>query len=145
MGLARLFEMEYRGGRAASAPRTRVTAGTKATLGEEVSAVGGSHEMPIMPHRLHGEQELSRLYPPLGAVVEVDEDEQVEDSLLEKGIEIAKQIVADTESFGRRRVQKSSQEVRPLEGKEDLEAARLASTIGADAVSRTTLHGGGSR
>ena len=36
MGPAKLFEMEYRGGRAASAPKTRVTEGTQTTLVEGV-------------------------------------------------------------------------------------------------------------
>ncbi len=120
MGLAKLFEMEYRGGRAASAPKTRVTAGTKTTLGEGVSAVGETHDGPIMPHRLNGEEELARRYPPLEAVAEAEEDEQLGDALLERGIEIAEQTVADTVSFGRRRVQKSSEESKPLREKEDL-------------------------
>jgi len=119
MGLAKLFEMEYRGGRAAPAPKTRVTAGTKATLGEGVSAVGETHDGPIMPHRLYGEEELARRYPPLEAVAEAEEDEQLGDALLERGIEIAEQIVADTVSFGRRRVQKSSEESKPLREKDD--------------------------
>jgi len=41
VGLAKLFEMENRRGRAASAPTTRVTAGTRTTLAEGMSAVGG--------------------------------------------------------------------------------------------------------
>ena len=54
------------------------------------------------------------------AVAEAEEDEQLEDTLLERGIGIAEQIVADTASFGRRRVQKSSEEAKPLREKEDL-------------------------
>ena len=122
MGLAKLSEMEYRGGRAASAPKTRVTAGTKATLGEGVSAVGEAHDGPIMPHRLYGEEELARRYPPLEAVAGAEEDEQLGDGLLERGIEIAEQIIADTASFGRRRVQKSSGEPKLLVEKEDLDS-----------------------
>lgn len=120
MGLADLSETEHRGGRAASAPKTRVTAGTKTTLGEGVSAVWETHDGPIMPHRLYGEEELARRYHPLEAVAEAEGDVQLGDALLEGGIEIAEQILADTVSFGRRRVQKNSEEPKPLREKEDL-------------------------
>ena len=86
-----------------------MTVGTKTTLGEGVSAVGETHDEPIMPHRVYGEEELSRRYPPLEAVEEAAEDEQFEDELLTKGIEIAEQIVRDTVAFGRRRMQKTSE------------------------------------
>ena len=59
-----------------------------------------------MPHRLYGEEELSRMYLPVGAVSEAEEDEQPGDALLEKGVEIAEHILADTVDIGRRRVQK---------------------------------------
>ena len=78
-------------------------------MGEGVSAVGEMHDEPIMPHRVYGEEELSRRYPPLGAVEEAAEDEQLEDGLLTKGIEIAEQIVRDTVAFERRRMQKTSE------------------------------------
>ena len=51
---------------------------------------------------------------------EAEEDEQLEDALLAKGIGIAEQIVSDTVSFGRRRVQKTSETPELLrEKKED--------------------------
>ena len=109
MSLAKLFELEYRGGRAASAPKTRATVGTKTTLGEGVSAVGEMHGEPIMPHRVYGEEELLRRYPPLEAVEGAAADEQLEDGLLTRGIEIAEQIVKDTVAFGRGRMQKTSE------------------------------------
>ena len=53
-------------------------------------------------------------------MAEAEEDEQLGDALLEKGIEIAEQIVSDTVSFGRRRVQKTSEMPELLrEKKED--------------------------
>ena len=107
MGLAKLFELECRGGRAASAPKTRVTAGTRATLAEEMSAVGGQHDAPIMPHRLYGAVELDQRYPPIQAVEVEEEDEQLEDELLRRGEELAEKIVANTKAFGRRNVVKS--------------------------------------
>ena len=97
-----------------------MTAGTETIPGEGVSAVGETHDGPFMPHRLYGEEELARRYPPPEAVAEAEGDEQLGDALLERGIETAGQIVADTVSFGRRRVQKSSGEPKPLREKEDL-------------------------
>ena len=82
--------------------------------------MGETHDGPIMPHRLHGGEELARRYLPLEAVAEAEEDEQLGDALLEGGIEIAEQVVADTVSFGRLRIQKGSEESKPLGGKEDL-------------------------
>ena len=58
-------------------------------------------------------------YPPLEAVAEAEEDEQLEDALLAKGIEIAEQIVSDTATFGRRRVQKTGEDRSLREKKED--------------------------
>ena len=107
MGLAKLFELEFRGGRAASAPKTRVTAGLRTTLAQEMSAVGEQHDAPIMPHRLYGAVELDQKYPSIQAVDVEEEDEQLEDDLLRRGEEIAREIVANTKAFGRRKVEKS--------------------------------------
>lgn len=82
--------------------------------------MGETHDGPITLNRLYGEEELAWRYPPLEAVAEAEEDEQLGDALPERGIEIAAKIVADTVSSGRRRVQKSSAEPKPLREKEDL-------------------------
>ena len=63
--------------------------------------------------------------------------------LVEKGIEVARQLVADTVSFSRRRVQKTGVETNVLLEEEGLEGARLARTIGPSTVPGTTLHGEG--
>ena len=82
----------------------------RATLAEEMSAVGEQHDAPIMPHRLCGAVELDQKYAPIQAV-EVDEgDEQLEDDLLRRGEELAGEIVANTKTFGRRKVEKWSAE-----------------------------------
>ena len=52
MGLAKFFELEFRGGSVASAPRTRGIAGLRSTLAEGMSAVGERHDAPIMPHSM---------------------------------------------------------------------------------------------
>ena len=106
MGLAQLSELEYRGGSAASAPKTRVTAGSRTTLAEEVSAVGEKHDAPIIPHRLYGAIELDRRYPSIQAVEMEVEDEPLEDELLKRVEELAGKIVANTKAFGRRKVEK---------------------------------------
>ena len=136
MGLAKLFELEFRRGRAASAPKTRVTAGPRTTLAEEMSAVGEEHDAPIMPHRLYGAVELDQKYPPIHAVDVEEEDEQLEDDLLRRGEEIAREIVANTKAFGRRKVEKSESPAEEPVGY--VRAARLASTIGSSPASGAT-------
>ena len=113
MSLAKLFGLEYRGGRAASAPKTRSTAGTRATLAEEMSAVGETHDSPIMPHRIYGAAELDQRYPTIEAVEVEEEDEPMEDDLFKKGLEVANEIVQNTKTFGRRRVEKWNDESEP--------------------------------
>ena len=106
--LTKLFELEFRGGRAASAPQTRKSAGDRATLAE-VMAVKEGHDAqgelaPIMPHKLHSPSELDLLYPPVQAVDAVDEDEVDDDHTLTEGLKIAEDIVRQACNFGRRRV-----------------------------------------
>ncbi len=108
IGLTKLLELEFRGGRAASAPHTRDTAGTKTTLAEALAVSEGHASKgeldPVMPHREHNAEELDRIYPPIEAVENVELEEPEDDPLLLKGYEIAKEIVAQASSFGRRRV-----------------------------------------
>ena len=85
-----------------------MTAGTRATLAEEMSAVGEQHDALIMPHRLYGAAELDQRYPPIQAVEVEEEDEQLEDGLLRHGEKLAEKIVANTQTFGRRKVEKQS-------------------------------------
>ena len=112
IGLTKLFELEFRGGRAASAPQTRESAGSKATLAEALAVDGGhgseGEPAPIMPHRNRSGDELDQLYPPIEAVEAVDDDEIDNDALLEKGLKIAKDIVVQASNFGRRRVQRDA-------------------------------------
>jgi hypothetical protein len=110
IGLTKLFELEYRGGRAESAPLTRGSTSGRATMAE-VMAVDSGHGIerepaPIMPHRLHLAEELDKLYPPLEAVDAVDDESEDKDVLLEEGIKIARDIVTQASEFGRRRVQR---------------------------------------
>ena len=67
---------------------------------------------------MYGNEELSRRYPPLEAVEEAEEDEQLEDELLKRGEELAGKIVANTKAFGRRKVEKreaaESSEKKPV-------------------------------
>ena len=110
MGLTRLFGLEFQGGRAASAPQTRVSASTRATLAE-VMAVDSGHECvgeqdPIMPHLSYSKADLDEVHPPIKAVEADDDDEPNDDALLNEGIKVAQEIVEQASSFGRRRIQR---------------------------------------
>ena len=120
MGLTKLFGLEFRGGRAASAPQTRVSASTKATLAE-VMAVGNGHESegepdPIMPHLSYSKADLDEIHPPIEAVEAVDNDEPDDDALLNEGVKVAKEIVEQASSFGRRRMQREVGYGQPARG-----------------------------
>ncbi len=120
MGLTKLFGLEFRGGRAASAPQTRVSASTKATLAE-VMAVGNGHESkgepdPIMPHLNYSKADLDEIHPPIEAVEAVDNDEPDDDALLNEGVKVAKEIVEQASSFGRRRMQREVGYGQPARG-----------------------------
>ena len=113
MALTRLFDVEYKSGRAASAAQTRKTPGTKITMasaGEEAMAIGESEQHPpTMPHKVHTKEVLDKLYPSLQVPPEVDEgDPQANerDRLLEHGLEQAKEIMEAAREHGRRRVQR---------------------------------------
>ena len=76
-------------------------------------AVGSGHGFerepaPIMPHRLYSVEDLDELYPPLGAVEAVDDENEEKDSLLDEGVKTARGIVKQASEFGRRRVQRQS-------------------------------------
>ncbi len=71
--------------------------------------MGESHDAPIMPHRLYGAAELDEKHPSIQAVEEEDEDEELEDQMVKHGEEIAKSIVEDAKTFGRRRVVREPQ------------------------------------
>ena len=110
IGLTRLFDLEYQGGRAESAPHTRSSSSGKSTMAE-VMAVDSGHgsdrePSPIMPHLLHAAEQLDQLYPSVQAVEAVDDESEERDELLEEGIRIAKGIVTEASKFGRRRVQR---------------------------------------
>ena len=110
IGLTKLFELEYRGGRAESAPQTRDSTSGKSTMAELMavdSGPGSEREpAPIMPHRLYSVEDLDELYPPLRAVDAVDDENEERDALLDEGVRIAHGIVQQASEFGRRRVQR---------------------------------------
>ena len=110
IGLTKLFDLEYQGGRAESAPQTRSSTSGKVTMAE-VMAVDSGHgydgePSPIMPHRLYAVKELDELYPSLQAVEAVDDESEERDELLDAGVRIARGIVREASQFGRRRVQR---------------------------------------
>ena len=60
---------------------------------------------PMMPHRRYDKKQLRTLYPPLEVPDDLeDENADDDDPILTKGLEIAKEIVDDADTHGRRRV-----------------------------------------
>ena len=119
MDLNKLYELEYRGGRAASAPQTRTTAGTRAPLANTCATLDNTTmgteanydcnttnwcDRPIMPHRTYDRNDLDQLYPSIEAVEAVDCEEEESDPLLEEGNRIARGIVEQASLHGRRRI-----------------------------------------
>ena len=112
--LSKLYELEFRGGRATSAPATRKSTGTRPTMAEVHSMTetasrddathDATHDRPIMPHRIFSQDELDARYPSIEAVEAVDEDEKEQDPLLQEGERIAKQIMEQANAVGRKRV-----------------------------------------
>ena len=109
MVLTALFDCQFRGGRAKAAPQMRATPGTKRTMAE-ANAVDEHEEhseaKTVMPHLVHGEPALRKLYPPLEvpeAVDATDPQDDDGDGLVEAGNAIVRGIVEATEQHGRRR------------------------------------------
>jgi hypothetical protein len=108
MALTRLFDSEFRDGRAKSAAQTRKTPGTRVTMAdaqtpEEVYVV---EDEPIMPHKMHSEARLNELFPSVQVPPAADEGDPLADateSLLDHGLSIAEKITRDAEERGRRR------------------------------------------
>ena len=109
INLTGLFECEFKSGRAESAPKVRETSVQKLTMADVIAlAEEGKEEesadtKPIMPHRVYDEAALNYLYPSLEAVEPVDDEDDIPDPLLERGLEVAKEIIRDAEDHGRRR------------------------------------------
>ena len=119
--LSKLYELEFRGGRAASAPTTRKTAGTRSTMAEVHAMTtdttqtqhhnttrdhdgNTTEDTPIMPHRMFSEEDLNRIYPSIEAVDAVDGEDEPADALLEQGERVAKEIMEQANSIGRKRI-----------------------------------------
>jgi len=99
----------YRGGRASSAPQTRTTETTRATIGEMGchSLTDSDWEQPIMPHISYQADELNRLYPSMTAPDDIEDDSQVErdcqDAVYQTGMNIARNIAQIAADSWRRR------------------------------------------
>ena len=63
----------------------------------------GENTKLVMPHRVYDDAALNYLFPPLTVVEPVDDEEDVPDSLLQKGLEVANRIVKEAKDHGRRR------------------------------------------
>ena len=127
MSLTGLFDCEFRGGRAASAPKTRTAASSKTTMAEANAVVdeqragntvggtldtkhpGCSCEEPqllCLPHIQYSIEEMDALYPPFIAPPAVDAGDPHSDAhetLLHEGYRLAKEIAHDASIQGRRK------------------------------------------
>ena len=105
--LTGLFECDFRGGRAESAPEVRITPGIRTTMSEAFTVEQGSYndDELIMPHSVYNGDELDRGYPPLQVADEVDgPDLQCDDNdaLVQHGKVIAQDITQMAAEYGRR-------------------------------------------
>ncbi len=105
--LTGLFECDFRGGRAESAPEVRATPGIRTKMSEAftVEQEESAGIEVIMPHRVYSDEELDREYPPLQVADEVDGpdlqcDEQ--DALVQHGKVITQDINKMAAEYGRR-------------------------------------------
>ena len=116
MALTKLFDSEYRGGRADSAAKTRTTPGMKTTMAEahanmqtlvEAYAVDDQSGLePIMPHKSFTEETLNKMYPAVTVPEAVDAGDpqtDAKDPLVEAGLREAEEIMRAAELQGRRR------------------------------------------
>ncbi len=128
MSLTKLFDSEFRGGRADCAAKTRTSHGSKVTMAEaDVEALvellameDQSRNDLIMPHNVYEASLLDSLYPPLKVPEAVDAGDpqaDVKDPLVEAGLEEASRVMHEAELQGRRRrgiyTIKELQEVTP--------------------------------
>ena len=103
--LTSLFDCNFRGGRAASAPQMRRTPTSKTTMAEANHLDEPAMDLlpePIMPHKL-GEHDLLTNYPPLEIPNEEGEEYEEEDEILKHGMKIAQEVQQMAEKHGRRR------------------------------------------
>ena len=61
-----------------------------------------------MPHRIFSQEILDRLYPPLAVANAEDDEEDIKDPILERGMEIADELTDRANLFGRRRVDRET-------------------------------------
>ena len=103
--LMKLFEGDFRGGRAESAPKMRAGLGTRTTLAEANTICQDGPADPIMPHRTLTKLQLDAAYPPLDIPRDDDCDYEVDeaDKLLTEGNKIAEKIAHDAKVHGRRK------------------------------------------
>ena len=104
--LVRLFGCTYASGRADAAPATRQADGTKATMAEYSGVNRIDHdeswELPHTRGEAYVRQKFATVKP--SAEGACDEDLAQDETILGHGTEIARQIIADTQKYGRRRV-----------------------------------------
>ena len=108
IALTKLFEVEFRGGRAESAPLVRKAPGNRIMLAQGSAVTDESSQdlnNPVMHFCVHDENGLDEVYPRLQAVEAVDEDEPGDDEILISGNKEAEKIVKQAAKYRRSWVQ----------------------------------------
>ncbi len=113
MKLSKLYNCQYRSGRAKSAPQTRTTAAGKTTMAEANAITEDYFEGeitekdPCMPHLHLARGELLRRYPPLHVPEDLhgepDLADDDADGIIAEGEKVTKQIIEEAKAHGRRR------------------------------------------
>ncbi len=111
MKLTKLFDCKYMSGRAASAPQMRSTSGTRVTMAEANAVEEEDHSQgekdPEMPHRVLARDALERLHPPVVAPHDLHQEPDLHDDdcdgIIVEGERVAKEIMEEAKTHGRRR------------------------------------------
>ena len=111
MKLTKLFDCKYMSGRAASAPQMRSTSGTRVTMAEANAVEEEDHSQgekdPEMPHRVLARDALERLHPLVVAPHDLHQEPDLHDDdcdgIIVEGERVAKEIMEEAKTHGRRR------------------------------------------
>ncbi len=148
--LVEIFGCKYLGGRAQSAPQTKVGGTGRITMAQAdetlASTIAGGAETPhtsqeeaspIMPHMRYSAEQLDKLFPALEAPPEegledLNKDDQ--DGVFQHGMKIAQAIQAEADADGRRRRPRSDpsqtlQLLQHLHPEESLDLAKVRAGV----------------
>ena len=108
MKLVSLFDCEFRGGRADSAPQIRAGSGVKITMAD-ADTMKVEDDETVIPHLRYRDEEMDRLYPRLEAPEDFEEEEEESDEeewIKGRGRAAVRELEEKTMKEGRRRREK---------------------------------------